>query len=41
MGMFPPVNYRERGWDPEKSLPTKEKLRELGLEDIAEDLWGE
>jgi aldehyde:ferredoxin oxidoreductase len=36
-----PQYYRERGWDPEKSLPTKEKLRELGLEDIAEDLWGE
>ncbi|MEM1986649.1 MAG: aldehyde ferredoxin oxidoreductase family protein [Nitrososphaeria archaeon] len=35
-----PQYYKERGWDPEKSLPTKEKLKELGLDDIAEDLWG-
>jgi aldehyde:ferredoxin oxidoreductase len=35
-----PQYYKERGWDPRKSLPTKEKLKELGLEDIAKDLWG-
>ncbi|MEM4311874.1 MAG: aldehyde ferredoxin oxidoreductase family protein [Nitrososphaerales archaeon] len=35
-----PEYYRERGWDPNKSLPTREKLRELGLNDIADDLWG-
>lgn len=26
--------YRERGWDIEKGIPTKEKLSELGLEDM-------
>jgi len=34
-----PEYYSERGWDPVRSLPTKEKLLELGLEDIAKDLW--
>ena len=32
--------YADRGWDVEKGIPTEEKLRELGLEDIAEKLWG-
>jgi len=27
--------YLERGWDPETGIPTKEKLAELGLEDLA------
>jgi aldehyde:ferredoxin oxidoreductase len=31
--------YRIRGWTPE-GKPTKEKLHELGLDDIAKDLWG-
>ncbi len=31
--------YRERGWDGE-GRPTREKLLELGLEDVARDLWG-
>jgi aldehyde:ferredoxin oxidoreductase len=35
-----PDYYKERGWDPDKSLPTKEKLKELGLDDIAEEFWG-
>lgn len=35
-----PEYYEGRGWDPETGKPTKEKLIELGLEDIARDLWG-
>ena len=34
-----PEYYRVRGWDPKLSKPTKEKLIELGLHDIANDLW--
>jgi len=30
--------YDERGWDVKKGIPTKQKLLELGLDDIAEDL---
>jgi len=30
--------YEERGWDIEKGIPTREKLEELGLNDIADDL---
>ena len=29
----------QRGWDPDTFKPTTEKLRELGLDDVAEDLW--
>jgi len=29
----------EKGWDPATFKPTKEKLLELGLDDLAEDLW--
>ena len=29
--------YDERGWDIEKGVPTKAKLAELGLEDVAQD----
>ena len=32
--------YEARGWDQETGKPTKEKLTELGLEDVAKDLWG-
>ena len=31
--------YEARGWDLETGKPSCEKLRELGLEDIANDLW--
>jgi len=31
--------YADRGWDVKKGVPTREKLIELGLEDIAEKLW--
>jgi len=30
--------YRLRGWD-ENGVPAKEKLTELGLEDVAKELW--
>lgn len=32
--------YQARGWDMETGKPTREKLYELGLADIANDLWG-
>lgn len=32
--------YDARGWDSETGKPSREKLMELGLEDIAIDLWG-
>ncbi|MGE5374955.1 MAG: aldehyde ferredoxin oxidoreductase family protein [Bacteroidota bacterium] len=31
--------YEARGWDPQTGKPLPEKLVELGLEDIADDLW--
>ncbi|MCI0608552.1 MAG: aldehyde ferredoxin oxidoreductase family protein [Anaerolineae bacterium] len=31
--------YEARGWDLETGKPSREKLMELGLEDIAKDLW--
>lgn len=31
--------YEARGWDLDTGKPTREKLTELGLEDIAKDLW--
>jgi aldehyde:ferredoxin oxidoreductase len=31
--------YAHRGWDLESGKPTREKLIELGLQDIAGDLW--
>ena len=27
------------GWDPETAKPSKEKLLELGLDSVAQDLW--
>ena len=32
--------YETRGWDKESGKPLREKLVELGLEDVAQDLWG-
>ena len=32
--------YDFRGWDKETGKPTREKLTELGLEDIIPDIWG-
>ena len=33
--------YEARGWDVDSGKPSREKLVELGLEDIADDLWSE
>jgi len=32
--------YQARGWDEETGKPTRGKLRALGLDDVADDLWG-
>jgi aldehyde:ferredoxin oxidoreductase len=32
--------YEARGWDKESGKPSKEKLLELGLGDVATELWG-
>ena len=32
--------YEARGWDAETGKPSHEKLMEMGLEDVAKDLWG-
>ena len=32
--------YEARGWDPTTGKPTREKLSELGMDDVANDLWG-
>jgi aldehyde:ferredoxin oxidoreductase len=32
--------YRARGWDADTGKPTREKLMELELTDVANDLWG-
>lgn len=34
-----PEYLKLRGWDPMTHKPTRKKLEELGLHDIAEDLW--
>jgi aldehyde:ferredoxin oxidoreductase len=32
--------YQARGWDPETGRPLKETLIDLGLENVADDLYG-
>ena len=32
--------YQHRGWDAETGMPSREKLIELGLEEVAGGLWG-
>jgi aldehyde:ferredoxin oxidoreductase len=32
--------YNHRGWDSETGKPSHTKLLELGLDDVARDLWG-
>jgi aldehyde:ferredoxin oxidoreductase len=32
--------YSARGWDESTGKPTREKLIELNLGDVAKDLWG-
>jgi len=34
------VYYEARGWDFETGYPSKEKLLDLGLQDVSADLWG-
>ncbi len=33
--------YEARGWDGDTGYPSRQKLLELGLEDVANDLWGQ
>jgi aldehyde:ferredoxin oxidoreductase len=45
-GYVPPLDemlaayYVARGWDPETGKPTREKLAALGMQAVADDLWG-
>ncbi len=39
LGEILPDFYEASGWDPDTSKPTRAKLNELGLDDIAKDLW--
>ncbi len=32
--------YEARGWDADTGYPSRQKLLELGLDDVAHDLWG-
>jgi aldehyde:ferredoxin oxidoreductase len=32
--------YDARGWDPHTGKPSKDRLIKLGLQDVAQDLWG-
>jgi aldehyde:ferredoxin oxidoreductase len=34
MDVLLPAFYRVRGWDAQTGMPTREKLRELGLENL-------
>jgi aldehyde:ferredoxin oxidoreductase len=38
--MMKDAYYEFRGWDRKTGIPTAEKLRELGLDDLIEDMWG-
>jgi aldehyde:ferredoxin oxidoreductase len=31
--------YEFRGWDRRSGIPTQEKLRQVGLEELIPDLW--
>jgi aldehyde:ferredoxin oxidoreductase len=37
--MMKDAYYEFRGWDKETGIPSREKLRELGLDDLIDDLW--
>ena len=39
--MMKDAYYQYRGWDLATGIPTREKLVELGLEGMIEELWGE
>jgi aldehyde:ferredoxin oxidoreductase len=32
--------YEALDWEPESGIPREQRLIELGLDDIAKDLWG-
>ncbi len=38
--MMKDAYYEFRGWDKKTGIPTPEKLHELGLDDLVEDMWG-
>ena len=38
--MLKDAYYDIRGWDKKTGKPTAEKLKELGLDDLVEELWG-
>jgi aldehyde:ferredoxin oxidoreductase len=38
--MMKDAYYEFRGWDKETGKPTPEKLRDLELDDLIEDMWG-
>ncbi len=40
LDLFLDTYYDLRGWDKETGKPTREKLTELGLEDLIPDVWG-
>ena len=37
--MMKDAYYEFRGWDKTTGIPTREKLRELELQDLIDDLW--
>jgi aldehyde:ferredoxin oxidoreductase len=39
MEMMKDAYYASRGWDSATGTPTPEKLRELALDDLVDDLW--
>jgi aldehyde:ferredoxin oxidoreductase len=39
--MMKDAYYERRGWDVATGIPTPEKLEELGLDFLIEELWGE
>jgi aldehyde:ferredoxin oxidoreductase len=38
--MMKDAYYAQRGWDVETGIPTHEKLVELGLDFVSDELWG-
>ncbi len=40
MEMMKDAYYKLRGWDMATGIPTADRLRELGLDDLVDDMWG-
>ena len=38
--MMKDAYYKLRGWDMATGIPTADRLRELGLDDLVDDMWG-